>query len=152
MSHTRTVLIAGVMAGLLPALVAAQDNAECLVSLSATGSSATASGGGRLVSGTPDSSGNCVFTLTACVDDTSDATCTPGPVNSFRIQSPAHDAEVAPLQDALQAHLPAPSEPASTPPSGSRCAQEPTARCAASAASGRRSPRLTDAATPTACC
>lgn len=49
MSRMRMVLVAGVIAGLLPALVTAQDNPECLVSLSATGSSAAASPGGRLV-------------------------------------------------------------------------------------------------------
>ena len=107
MSQMRVLLVASVVAGLLPMAVRAQDNSECLVSLSVSGSNATASPGGRLISGTPDGSGNCQFTLTACVNDTTDATCTAGPVNSFRIQSPAHDADVAPLQTSLQADLPA---------------------------------------------
>ncbi|HVO26521.1 MAG TPA: hypothetical protein VMW56_23165 [Candidatus Margulisiibacteriota bacterium] len=107
MSYVRWLVVATAIAGLVSTSVHAQDNPECLVSLSATGSNATVSRGGRMISGTPDSSGNCTFTLTACVDDTADATCTPGPVNSFRIQSLAHDSEVAPLQEALQARLPA---------------------------------------------
>jgi len=107
MSQMRMLIVAGAIAGLLPTCAEAQDNSECLVTLSAAGSNATVSRGGRLISGTPDPSGNCTFTLTACVNDTSDPTCTPGTVNSLQIQSLAHDAEVAPLQDALQSHLPA---------------------------------------------
>jgi len=106
MSYVRVLLVASAVAGLMPTVGGAQGTPDCLVSLAATGSNATVSRGGRMISGTPDSSGNCPFTLTACVDDTSDTTCAPGPVNSFRIQSLAHDAEVTPLQDAMQAHLP----------------------------------------------
>ncbi len=107
MSHMRVLLVASAIAGLLPTALVAQDTPECLVTLSASGSNATVSRGGRMISGTPDPSGNCAFTLTACVDDTATDACAPEPINSFRIQSLAHDADVAPLESALQTHLPA---------------------------------------------
>jgi hypothetical protein len=107
MSPVQVLVFVSAIVGLLPAAVNAQHHSECLLSLSATGSNATVSPGGRIISATPDSSGNCAFTLTVCVNDAADSTCAAGSVTGFKILSRAHDADVATLQDAMSAHLPA---------------------------------------------
>jgi hypothetical protein len=79
---------------------------DCLMSLSATATNATVSRGGRLVEAPADASGTCTFTLTACVNDTSDASCSAGEVNQLRMKVTGRGIKVDGLQQALQAQLP----------------------------------------------
>jgi hypothetical protein len=87
-----------------PALVCAQNQSSCLLSLTATASNATTSGRGKLMTATADSSGFCTFTLTACVNNTSVAGCSTAQINTARISGGSH-LDVSGLQQ-LQAQLP----------------------------------------------
>ena len=82
------------------------DASSCLLTLSATANDATVSRGGRLVSSVADSTGNCTFTLTACVDDTTVASCNPGTVTKLRMLATGKGSSLDALQTDLQSKLP----------------------------------------------
>ncbi len=84
---------------------AAQSN-ECLVSLSATADNATVTRGGTAVTAVADTSGFCTFSVTACLNDTAPATCSPGPINRLRVSRSANQKDLTALQKALQGNLP----------------------------------------------
>jgi hypothetical protein len=79
---------------------------DCLVSLSASATGATVSRGGRLVAAPADASGTCTFTLTACLNDTSDDSCSAGEINQLRMMASGRGVKVDTLQQALQTQLP----------------------------------------------
>ena len=105
MRGTRT-LAAVVGLALLRGSALAQSN-ECLVSLAATADNATTTRGGAAVTATADASGFCTFAVTACLDDTAPAACTPGTINRLRVLRAANQKDLAALQQTLQAQLPA---------------------------------------------
>src|SRR5262249_21755582 len=82
------------------------DGADCLLTLNATADNATTSRGGRMVTAVAGASGNCTFTVTACVNDTSVAECSTGTVNKVRLIASGKDAGVTGLQQSLQLQLP----------------------------------------------
>jgi hypothetical protein len=102
------VLTAATVVGvtLLRSPAYAQSN-ECLVSLSATADNATVTRGGAAVSATADASGFCTFSVTACLNDTTPATCAAGSISRLRVLRANHQKGLATLQEALQKQLPA---------------------------------------------
>ncbi len=87
-----------------PAILLAQSQSDCLVSLAATATDASTTAAGRMVTATADSSGFCTFTLTACVNNTA-ANCAAGQITAARI-SGGSQLDVSALQQGLQGQLP----------------------------------------------
>src|SRR5207249_3590666 len=81
-------------------------SADCLLTLSAAADNATVSRGGRMVTAVAGASGTCTFTVTASVNDTNVAECTPGTVNKLRVLASGKNASISGLQQSLQLQLP----------------------------------------------
>src|SRR5262245_13383700 len=99
--RTTLLVIVALLVGVAPA-VHAGGPSDCLLSLSATANSATVSHNGRLVKAPADSSGMCTFTLTACVNDTTDASCSPGDVNQVRMLATGRGLKLDSMQQSLK--------------------------------------------------
>ena len=91
-----------------PGWAIAASNPECLLTLTADASNAASIGrSGRMMAATADPSGSCTFTVTACLNDTNVASCTPGTIETARLMRVGHDPDLVGLQQSVQQLLPA---------------------------------------------
>ena len=107
MRVTRTLAVLAAVGHFLLAGAAWAQSNECLVTLSATADNAAVTRGGAAVTATADSTGYCSFSVTACLNDTTPATCSAGTINKLRVLRAANKKDLAALQQQLQAQLPA---------------------------------------------